>query len=303
MWFRNATIYRLAPGFQITASELDERLSAFKHQPIDSLNAQTLGWVPPRENGPLAHAVGGHSLIQLRIEKKLLPAAVVNKFARERAAQVEEQQGYKPGRRQMKEIKEQVYDELLPKAFSLARDIRAWFDFERRWLVIDTASATITDAVLGLLAKALEPFPLVPLRTGLSPAQAMTGWLAAGEAPGGMTIDEDAHLKSLGSSKAEIRFLHQAPDPDTLSQQIAGGKQCTRLALTWQDRISFLLADSLTLRRIQPLDVLREQDTPGADEDERFDSDFALMGGELGAMLMSLCGALELDDNTNQENS
>ena len=234
MFFKNATLYRLADGWQPTTEALDLALDKQRYQPIDSLNAQTLGWVPPRENGPLAHAVGAHSLIQLRIEKKLLPTAVVNKFARERAAQAEEQQGYKPGRRQMKEIKEQVYDELLPKAFSLARDVRAWFDFERRWFVIDTASATVADAMLGLLAKSLEPFPLIPLRTALSPVQAMTDWLAAGEAPDGMTIDQDAHLKSLGSSKAEVRFLHQAPDPDTLNQQIAAGKQWSLIDMSLQ---------------------------------------------------------------------
>ena len=293
MFFKNATLYRLADGWQPTTEALDSALEKQRYQPIDSLNAQTLGWVSPRENGPLAHTVGRHSLIQLRIEKKLLPTAVVNKFARERAAQVEEQQGYKPGRRQMKEIKEQVYDELLPKAFSLARDVRGWFDFEHRWFVIDTSSATVADAMLGLLAKSLEPFPLIPLRTGLSPVQAMTSWLAAGEAPGGLSIDEDAHLKTPGDSKAEVRFLHQAPDPETLRQHLAAGKQCTRLALTWQDRISFQLSDVLTLRRIQPLDVLREQDNPGADEDERFDSDFALMGGELGGLLSSLAESLE----------
>ncbi len=98
-------------------------------------------------------------LVTLRAEKKLLPATVVNQVAKARAQEIEEQQGYKPGRKQMKEIKERVTDELLPKAFSIYRDTRVWIDPVNRWLVIDAAASASADEVLGLLAKSIDPFP------------------------------------------------------------------------------------------------------------------------------------------------
>ncbi len=59
----------------------------------------------------------------------------------------------------MKEIKERVTDELLPRAFSVYRDTRVWIDPINRWLVIDAAASSKADEVIGMLAKAIDPFP------------------------------------------------------------------------------------------------------------------------------------------------
>src|SRR3546814_10130867 len=112
-----------------------------------SQEMQTLGGISPCENDQLIHAVNGHYLMSLRVEKKLLPATVVNQVARARAQEIEEQQGYKPGRKQMKEIKERVTDELLPKAFSIYRDTRVWIDPVNHWMVVDAAASDKADEV------------------------------------------------------------------------------------------------------------------------------------------------------------
>ena len=65
------------------------------------------------------------------------------------------------------------------------------------------------------------------------------------------------------------------------------------LALTWADRISFVLTESLTIKRVAPLDVIKEgEDGLGRDADERFDGDMMLMTGELGRMMAALVEAL-----------
>src|SRR5690606_2487577 len=141
----------------------------------------SLGWVSTREGSGLVHALDGQYLITLRADKKLLPTTVINQFAKVRAQELEEQQGFKPGRKQMKEIKEQVTDELLPKAFSVYRDTRVWLDLENHWLVIDAAAAAKSDEVLGLLAKSMDTLPVSPLHVEQSPASAMTNWLISDE--------------------------------------------------------------------------------------------------------------------------
>src|SRR3546814_6826552 len=134
--------------------------------------------------------------MSLRVEKKLLPSTVINQGARAKAQEIEEQQGYKPWRKQMKDIKEQVVDELRPRAFSVYRDTRVWMDMANRWLVVDAAAAAKSDEVLGALAKTLEPFPGVPLHVEQSPASMMTNWLTSGEPPAGFSIDQDIELRS-----------------------------------------------------------------------------------------------------------
>ncbi|MGO3741386.1 recombination-associated protein RdgC [Kerstersia sp.] len=293
MWFKNLKLYRLNPSWNPSVDELDEQLATLAFTPGNSSQPQTLGWTPVRENGRFAHAIGDQILISLRTEKKLLPSTVVNQVAKERAADFEAQQGYKPGRKQMKELKERIYDELLPRAFSISRDTLIWIDRKNRWLAIDAAASAKADEALGLLAKTLSPFPAEPLYVEQSPGAAMTGWLAEDEAPAGFTIDQDTELRAAGDGKAAVRYVKHAPEPEELRRHIASGKQCTRLALTWEDRVSFVLTDALDIKRIAPLDVLAENsEATGLAEDERFDTDMTLMTGELAKMVAALVDAL-----------
>ena len=294
-FFRNAMVYRLSADWTMSTDALIEQLTQLQFNPGNSVQTQSIGWVPALDNGLLAHVVGGQILLTLRAEKKLLPASVVNQVARVRAQEAEERQGYKPGRKQMKEIKEAVTDELIPKAFSIFRDTRVWLDPLNRWLLIDTTSAAKAEEVIALLSKSIDPFPLQPVQVPQSPAAAMTAWLAADEAPAGFTIDQDSELRATGDSRAAIRYVRQSIEAAEVRRHIDDGKQCTRLAMTWRDRISFVLTENLTLKRITPLDVMREGESEGGDAAERFDSDFAMMAGELSRLLAELLGSLGLD--------
>lgn len=293
MWFKNLKVFRLSPSWSISPEALETALEKHAFQPGGSQEMQSLGWVPPREGGNLAYTSNGQYLLSLRVEKKLLPSTVINQVARVRAQDVEEQQGYKPGRKQMKEIKEQVTDELLPKAFRIYHDTRVWVDTRQHWLVIDAAAAAKSDEVLSMLAKALEPFPVMPLHVETSPASTMTSWLIADEPPAGFSVDQDTELRSTSESRAAVRYVRQSIDTEEVRKHVKAGKQCTRLALTWADRVSFVLTDGLDIKRVNPLDVLMEnQGSTAQNEDEQFDSDMALMTGELSRLIESLVDAL-----------
>lgn len=294
VFFRNALVYRLRPGWHLDAGPIGEKLERLAFTPGTAVQQQSQGWVPSVADGDLAHRVGDQLLLTLRTEKKLLPASVITQFTRQRAAEIEERQGYKPPRRQMKEIKEQVTEELIPKAFSIYKDTRVWLDPVNRWLLIDTTSAARADEVIGLLAKSLDGLPLEPLRLTRSPARSMTGWLVDDEAPAGFSIDQDTELKATGESRAAIRYVAQSIEAEAVRKHIEEGKQCTRLALTWNDRLSFQLTEPLALKRITPLDVLREGEAETASDDARakFDAEFTLMAGELAGLLGDLVEAL-----------
>lgn len=293
MWFKNLKVYRLSSAWTLSAEALADKLAPAAFTPGHTLEAQSLGWVPVREHGALVHEVRGQLLLNLRAEKKLLPATVVNQVARARAQELEAQQGFKPGRKQLKELKEQVFDELLPRAFSITRDTAVWIDPVNHWLVIDAAASAKADEVLGLLAKSVDPFPAEPLYVERSPAAAMTGWLAGDEAPTNFSIDQDTELAAGGDSRAAVRYVRHTPELEDLRRHIASGKQCTRLAMTWADRISFVLTEGLDIKRVAPQDVLKENaDAAGLAEDQRFDADMALMTGELAKLLEDLLQAL-----------
>jgi recombination associated protein RdgC len=293
MWFKNLQIYRLPAPWAFTPEQLEAALAPQTFAPCTSLEPQSQGWISPRDNGMLVHTVNRQMLIVLGTEKKLLPATVINQVAKERASEIEEQQGFQPGRKQMREIKEQVADELLPRAFSIRRSTWTWIDPVNGWLVVDAASAAKADEVLKLLIKAIDKLPLDTLRVAMSPLAAMTDWLASDQAPSGFTVDQDTELRAAGESKATVRYVRHTIEADDVRRHIASGKQCTRLAMTWADRISFVLTEGLTIKRIAPLDVLKESsDAVTKNDDERFDSDMMLMTGELSRMMADLVEAL-----------
>ena len=295
MWFKNLIVFRVPAPWDLSAEALDEQLQRLAFSPGSSIEETSIGWVPPREGDPaLVYAIDRQMLIVLRQEKKLLPAKVIAQVLRQRVDRIEEEEGFKPGRKRMKELKEQVRDELLPRAFSLANDTRVWIDPVHGWLVVDAGSAGKAEEAFSLLVKAIDRFPARPLKVAGAPAGAMTAWLVSGEAPAGFSVDQDAELKARGG-KATVRYANQSIEHDDIARHTKAGKECTKLALTWNDRISLVLTDKLELKRIRPLDIIKE--TAGSmgaegDADERFALDMTLMTGELAKLLADVVDAL-----------
>ena len=94
-----------------------------------------------------------------------------------------------------------------------------------------------------------------------------------------------------------MRYVRHPLDGEIIEGEIkahlASGKLPTKLALTWDDRISFVLGEKLEVKRLAFLDLLKEEAEKSAERaDEQFDADFALMTGELARFLPQLIAAL-----------
>lgn len=295
MWFKNLKLFRLSNTWNWTAEQIDTFLAKERFVSSGAAAPTASGWTPPREeDARFAYTVDRQILCAFRSEKKLLPASVINQFVKQRAIELEEQQGFKPGRKQLRDLKEEVTNALIPRAFSLTRDTRVWIDPINHWLIIDTASASKAEEILSALGKAIYPFPVEPIQVTLSPAVAMTQWLTSSEAPANFTIDQDAELRAGGDQAAAIRYVKHALDSVDIEKHIQSGKQCTRLALTWHDKVSFVLTETLDVKRVVPQDILDEaKQLVPTNEAEKFDGEFTLMCAELNALLAGLLEALE----------
>ena len=295
MWFKNLKIYRLASSWNQTPDQLDALLAKEAFVSAGAGAPLSAGWVPPREqDARFAYSVDRQILCAHRTEKKLLPATVINQFVKARAIELEEQQGFKPGRKQLRDLKEEVTNALLPRAFSLQRDTRVWIDPVNHWLIIDTASTSKAEEILSALGKAIYPFPVEPVQVTISPGAAMTDWIISGQPAPNFSIDQDAELRAGGDKAAVVRYVKHALDSDEIQKHVQGGKQCSRLALTFNNRVSFVLNESLDIKRVTALDILDESDSQmAANEHEKFDGDFTLMCAELNLLLSNLLDALE----------
>ncbi len=290
--FKNVIMYRIAPGWSSTAAEVEARLQDNHFVECGATQEKSLGWVKPRgeDHGPLLEVVAGQWMLKLMTETRALPASVVNRKTQERVAQIEAQTGRKPGKKETRDLKDDIRLELLPMAFTKQSSTLVWIDRDAQWLVLDAASQARADEVVTLLVQSLPGLALALVNTQTSPSAAMAGWLVSMEAPQGFSVDRECELKAADESKAVVRYARHRLDTDEVKQHIEGGKMPTRLALTWNDRVSFVLTEGLQLKKLAFLDVVFEGASSG--KDDGFDADVAITTGELQQALPVLLEAL-----------
>ncbi len=295
--FKNLTAYRIAPGWTLDFQALEAELAKAVFVPCGLTQQKSSGWVPPRgkPHAPLIESFDGNVLLQLQTEQRVVPGSVVKRRTDELADRIEQATGRRPGKKQTKELKEQALLELLPMAFTKQASTRVWLCPRERLVLLDTASQGWCDEITTLLIKAADGLALSMIHTEMSPSAAMAHWLGSGEAPYQFSIDRECELKSADEMKSVVRYARHPLDTDEVKAHILSGKMPTRVAMTWRDRVSFLLTESLQLKKLAILDVVFEGSAIGlgkADQDEAFDANVAIAMGELTALLPDLLEAL-----------
>ena len=291
--FKNVIVYRIEPAWSQTLTEAEEGLGKQRFVPCGPSQEKSAGWVEPRgeANGPLVESIDGQWLIEYMIESKQVPGSVVRRKLDERCAQIEATTGRKPGKKEKKELKEDITLELLPMAFTRSARVTVWIDKAENRLVINSGNASRADEVVTSLVKSLDGFAVALINTQIEPAAAMANWLLTQEPPAGFTIDRECELKASDDSKAVVRYAKHPLDIEEVQKHITDGKRPTRLALTWDDRVSFELTHGLLIRKITFLEGTGDGAAGGKKEDN-FDADVAIATGELGQLVPALLDAL-----------
>ncbi|MBV8659581.1 MAG: recombination-associated protein RdgC [Burkholderiales bacterium] len=299
MWFKNLQIYRITDLDKIDAAKLDDELKKRAFAPAGSLDRLAAGWVPPAAHSPdlFAYANSGAWLIALKTEEKLLPSSVVKEAAEERIADIEAKELRKVGKKETKEIRERIAEELLPRAFSRSRVLRALIDLEGGWVWVDSPTPAKAELLVQFLRETLGSLPTKLPQTQLDPVTAMSTWLEH-DAPSNFTLDADCVLKAPGEGGAQVTCRRHDLGSDEVKQHLHNGKLVTQLALSWDDRIAFVLTEKLQIKRIAFLDLLQDQikDAEAEDAAAMFDTTLTLLvqegRGLVDAVIESLGGEL-----------
>lgn len=288
--FKNLIVYRIASGWSMDITQVEEALAKTPFLECGATQAKSSGWVPPRgeENGALAESVGGQWILRLMTETKSVPGSVLARRVKEKADRIEKETGRKPGKKESKELKDEAMLDLLPMAFAKQASTWVWVDPRSLTLVLDTSSQGRADEVVSLLAEALQGLSVSLVTTQTSPQAAMAHWLKEQEPPVGFTVDRECELKSAGKSKAVVKYGRHPLDIAEVQAHIDAGKLPTRLAMTWDDRVSFMLTEGMQIKKLEFLDTVFD----GKADDGGFDTDVAIATGELCRLLPDLYAAL-----------
>lgn len=280
MWPKNATIYGISPKAKFPL----EQLQAARFVPVGDLQAQSAGFSPVRGD-ELAYQQGKHTLLRFTIEKKHIPGSAVAVKLEEKCAELEKAQGFPPGKKSRKELKERVVDELLPRALSTRRTTAVWIDQDQHRIVIDSASNAVCDEIVKVLIKLFGEGDNLGLQDVRWPrASVLTQWLDY--QPREFTVDDAVTLQHPGEKGKVVKFERADLGYADVLGQIRSGAYVQSVAMTFNSRLSFIMTDNMRIRRIKALEILMDRE--GVQEADRFASDFDLMTREVGCLIDAL---------------
>ena len=304
MWFKNLRLYRFSKPFTLTAEQLNEQLEQQAFHDCPRMQPFSYGWTSPmgRHGSLLAHAANGRMLICARKEEKILPAGVIRDMVQEKVDALEDERMRKVGRRERNMIRDEILQELTPRALCRSAYTYAYIAPQDGFIAIDVTSQGRAEELLGLLRKTLGSLAVVPLVVQQSPAAVMTRWLSEQSVPEGFGLGSECVLRDIGEEAGVVRCRNQELLGSEIGAHIDAGKQVIRLALQWNGVMSLVLDDDMSVKRLRFSDVVEEKaaDIDAEDEAARFDNDFAIMTLELARfipVLVDLFGGVEEFDD------
>jgi recombination associated protein RdgC len=294
MWFKNLTLFRLPYPFELDHDALNEVLQGEAFHPCGKSVPFSYGWARPlgRHGEQLVHTVGNYSMICARKEERILPSAVVKEQLAEKVEAIEQGEARSVGRKERQQIKDELTLTLLPQAFTRSNNIYAYIDRKNRWLVVDSASATKAEDLVSLLRESVDGLKARLPLTEESPRVVMSQWLRGDNIPNGFEPGDEYELQEDDKDGAIVRCRRQDPLSDEIQGHLEAGKRVTKLAMSWQERIEFVVQEDLSIKRLRFTDTIKEElDDYAEDPAMQFDSDFAFMSLELSKFIEAVIKA------------
>lgn len=298
MWFRNLLIYRVTQAFEWAVGELEHALLQKPARPCASQEMATLGFTAPIGKGgeaPMVHSSNGFLLIATRKEERILPASVINDALREKVEQIEETQMRKVYKKERDQLKDEIVQAFLPRAFTRRKATFAAIMPAEGLIIVDTASPKQAEDLLSTLREVLGSLPVRPITTKIGITATLTDWIRDQRPAQDFWISDDALLRDT-DEQGSITAKHQDLTSEEIQQHLAAGKCVAKLALAWQDKLSFVLDEGLVIRRLRFEDLLQEQalDNAGKDAAEltQQDASFVLQMLTFQAFIPALIDAL-----------
>lgn len=290
MWFKQAKVLQLATPIPHHAEQLSQQLEPLAFTPCPANFPSTYGWISPIEDETtLARALNDCLLICLQLEEKLLPAFVVRQELQAKIKYIESRRDKKVSQKEKYAIKDEITRTLLPRAFSKLTKIYAYIDTKNNWLVVDNANTAKLDILIDLLKKSLPNITIQPLALN-KPNPLLTRWLLQQADPNSLTIEKACVLTDPNRQSRTVRCQEQNLFANSVQSLIRDNFEVKQLALSWQDRIHFVLAEDFSLRsmKFQDAVIAAAQEMEPENPQQQMDADFLIMTGVLSGLLTEL---------------
>lgn len=299
MWFKNIRILEFQSSFKISAEQLEQQLNTIAFKPCAKSLPISYGWVSPLDTqaSTLTFKQDAFILLKLRIEEKILPPIVIREHLQEEIKELQQKFGRKIHKDEKERLKDEIYQTLLPKAFSKSSYVYGYIDLEKNWLIVDATSSKKLAYFVSLLHKCIGQQAYLP---ELKPtSQVMTQWLINNDYPNSLSFADAGVLKKNDEHTRIARFKNQDLLSDNVQSFLHDGSQAIQLGFIWADQIQFTLKEDFCISSVRFLEAVKEQqDGITESPEERFSADFLIMSKTVQTFLTELLTHFKVNSAT-----
>jgi recombination associated protein RdgC len=301
MWFKNLLIYRLTQEIPFDAEALEKALATKTARPCASQELTTYGFIAPfgkGEDAPLVHVSGDFLLISAQKEERILPGSVVRDAVKEKVEEIEGEQSRKVYKKERDQIKDEIIQAFLPRAFIRRSTIFAAIAPKDGLILVNSASPKRAEDLLSTMREVLGTLPVRPLTVKISPTATMTEWVTTQKAADDFFVLDECELRDTHEDGGIVRCKRQDLTGEEIKLHLSTGKVVTQISLAWQDKLSFALDDKMLIKRLKFENLLQDQASQdGGDEAlGQLDASFTLMMLTFRDFLPALVGGLGGED-------
>lgn len=294
MFFKNLSLYRLTQDVPAFADP-DALMAALEtklHRVPASQELSTYGFVAPFR-GEIIEQAGGFMLLAAKKTERILPGSVIRDELKAKVEQIETDQCRKVYKKERDQLKDELIQALLPQAFKRSKVTFAMIMPKQGLIVVDSSSARNAEDLLSTLREVIGSLPVRPVTVKIAPIATMTDWVKVQKAADGFYVLDECQLSDTHEDGGTVACKRQDLTSDEIALHLSTGKQTTKLSIAWQDKLSFLLDDSLIIKRLKFADLLQDQAEADGGDDAHGQAmaSLIIMGGTLAEFIPSLLEA------------
>lgn len=289
MWFKQIKVYQLSGATSYFPNAL-KKLEELAFKPCLPSMAYSAGWIAPvdEEGAPLYTTLNGNTMLCLQIEEKILPATVVMEALRKRIKEIEAKEERRVRQKEKMALKDEITAALLTRAFSKLTSVYAYIDTAHHWLILGTQHEKKAEQFISFFKRAVTE-QVAPITFKHLPA-VLTQWLSKASYPSAFGIEKSCLLQDPAQQGRIIRCQQQDLFAQGIQALLKDGCLVKQLALSWYERIRFILRDDFSLQAIKYQDevIAAAKEMEPETTLQQFNADFLIMSGALSELLKAL---------------
>lgn len=286
--FRNLRFYRVTSPWPDSEEKLSEILAENAFTPCGSFAERSAGWevLGSNESDPLCRRLNGADLFQLRTQSRVLPVAAINEALEDRLAEFRTRMELEPTRAEVRRLKEETRDKLLPTSLVKSERSRACFIHSESLLVIDVGTVSKAEWVIDQIRACFDEFYCTPLTFNNSPGDLLTG-IFMGDSPLGFSLGRECRMQDVKDTKSVVTWRDFELSDHSIRQHVVEGMRITHLGVGFDEVMTCVIDQEGVISKVKFIEG-EVVDQWGEDPQAKMDADFVLLTGAVRRLMEDL---------------